>query len=121
MKTYTALIVEDDEAFIHLIRLALRDLHFDVSVVKNGQAALDALQSRCFDLVISDYRLPEHHGLEVIQAAQTHNASCRILLISAARQDLIAPNFETLKLIGFLQKPVGPSQIRKVVSDTFGV
>ncbi|MFQ5602183.1 MAG: response regulator [bacterium] len=116
MNTKKILLVEDDQAFVDLIKLALRDFRFEIQVVEDGQSALDLISKIQFDLIISDYRLPRAHGVEIARAAKKTSPKCQIVLISAADSELIASDTEHLDLLGFLQKPFSPGQLREVVS-----
>ena len=117
MNKYQVLIVEDDEAFVPLIQLALRDLNYEFDVVKDGQTALARLETNSYNLVISDYRLPYIHGLELLKAVKKMAPECNTVLITATDQEMIRPALKDLDLLAFIQKPVSPRQIRKIVTD----
>ena len=119
MNSVKVLVVEDDEVFIPLIKLALRDLNLDVKVIKGGNSALEELAKSEYDLVISDYRLPETHGMEILKAAHSKNCSCKTILISAADIDLDNQTRHDLNLLGFLQKPLSPLELRRLVEAAF--
>ncbi|MFQ5752889.1 MAG: response regulator [bacterium] len=109
------LLVEDDKAFVNLIKVALRDLNFEFEVAKDGPSALEFLSKTRFDLIISDYRLPHIHGLDIIKAAKQNSPNCQIVLISAAAAEMMESNLEDLPLLGFLQKPFSPLQLRDLI------
>lgn len=119
MDHHKLLIVEDDDAFVPLIKLALRDLNFEIDVAQNGHSALEQVSQTKYDLVISDYRLPEIHGLDILKAAKKHNNNCKIILISAANADMMDSNLEDLSLLGFIQKPLSPIELRNLVTQAF--
>jgi CheY-like chemotaxis protein len=113
------LIVEDDEVFIPIIEIALRDLNFEMDVAQNGYAALDQLAKNKYDLIISDYRLPEIHGLDILRAAHDFNPACHTVLISAATEEMQDANLSDLNCLGFIRKPLTPMQIRELVLQAF--
>ena len=115
----SVLIVEDDDVFIPIIEIALRDLDFEMDVATNGQTALDWLNRKKYDLIISDYRLPEIHGIDILRAACRVNPDCHSVLISAAAEEMRTANLDNLNLLGFIQKPLTPMQIRDVVTRVF--
>lgn len=62
--TVRLLYVEDDE----LLRLAMRRLlqhQYEVTVAKDGQEALELIQARDFDIVVTDIEMPRMGGLEL--------------------------------------------------------
>jgi DNA-binding NtrC family response regulator len=113
------LIVEDDEVFVPIIEIALRDLDCSMDVAQDGYSALDHLAKNKYDLIISDYRLPEIHGLDILRAAHNFNPDCHTLLISAATEQMQEANLEEINCIGFIRKPLTPMQIRELVSKAF--
>lgn len=119
MSTHKVLIVEDDDAFLPLIQLALRDFDFDIDVANSGQAALLKISETQYELVISDYRLPEVHGLDILKAAMARNEECKAVLISAADTDMMTSELENINLLGFLQKPLSPLELRRLISVAF--
>ncbi len=119
MNSKKVLLVEDDQAFVRLVQLALRDLNFDFEVAEDGQCALELLMNTQYDLVISDYRLPHIHGLKVIQAAKQSNPDSHIILISAATAEMIDSKLERFPLLGFVQKPFSPIALRNLVTTAF--
>jgi len=113
------LIVEDDEVFVPIIEIALRDLDFEMDIAQDGYTALDQLAKNKYDLIISDYRLPEIHGLDILRAAHNFNPGCHTMLISAATEEMQDANLDELNCLGFIRKPLTPMQIREVVTRVF--
>ncbi|MFQ5675609.1 MAG: response regulator [bacterium] len=113
------LIVEDDLPFVTLIQLALRDMNFEFDIAKEGKTALSKLACENYDLVISDYRIPEIHGLDIIKTAKKRNPQCQAGLISAAAEDMMNTNLDELNLLGYMQKPFSPIEFRSMVETAF--
>jgi two-component system NtrC family response regulator len=61
------LLIEDDAAFAHRLAANLGAAGYDVESAPDGAAALAALKSAYFDLVVTDIRLPDLSGLEIIE------------------------------------------------------
>ncbi|MFQ5636974.1 MAG: response regulator [bacterium] len=118
MMNIKALIVEDDLAFITLIRLALKDLALELHVTRDGNEALALLQENIFDLVITDYRLPNADGIEIIKATAKYSPNCRIILMSATKVSSL-PKLDDLPLLGCIEKPFSPIQFRRLVTEAF--
>lgn len=80
MKAARILIVDDD---VH-VREALVDelsASYRVESVASGGEAFDALTARQFDVVISDLKMPDHDGIEVLEFARRHQRDAvRVLL-----------------------------------------
>ncbi len=119
MPSKRVLIVEDDAAFIPLIKLALRDLDYEIQTASDGRTALTTVESEPFDLVISDYRLPDVDGAQIIRASREQNRECKAILISAANEDMVTTGIDDLNLLSFIQKPLSPLYLRHLVVTAF--
>ncbi len=77
------LIVDDDKLICWALERALKKNGHDVIVSPNGKNAMEALKKKDFDLVITDLRMPEIDGFEVIEEVKRCSPSTRIVLMSA--------------------------------------
>ncbi len=77
------LLVEDDAMIGEAIHGALKDASYAADWVKNGQAALTALECQHYDLVLLDLGLPGKDGLEVLTTIRTANNPVPLLIITA--------------------------------------
>ena len=78
------LLVEDDELLGDGIRSGLIQFQYTVDWVKNGLAALSALQSEHFDLVILDLGLPKISGEEILKTIRSQNISIPVIILTAS-------------------------------------
>ena len=60
------LLVEDDEAYARRLQKNLEMDDFNVALALGGEAALDQLASRYFDLVLTDLKMPDLNGMDMI-------------------------------------------------------
>ncbi|HVR87294.1 MAG TPA: response regulator, partial [Planctomycetota bacterium] len=77
------LLADDERSIAVTLGDALRGAGHAVTVVPDGEQALQALQVDTFDCVISDIRLPKADGLKVLRSAKELNPSSRVILITA--------------------------------------
>jgi len=103
----TIAVVEDDSGVLDLIKDALEFEGFDVLLYQNGIRALDAFESRSPDLVITDIRMPEMDGVQLLQRLRQKSDTPVILLTGLVD--------ETDELVGlrigaddFIRKPFSP-------------
>ncbi len=68
------LIVDDDLGVREMLKTFFEDQEFEVVVAANGTEALKQIDSDSFEMVISDLRMPEVDGLEVIQHYKSKNS-----------------------------------------------
>src|SRR5688572_23367232 len=82
-KAARILVVDDAQSMRELLGIVLRREGHDVSVAENGTAALALLEQRSFDLLISDIKMPDMTGIDVLRAARTLDADLTTILITA--------------------------------------
>lgn len=86
------LVVEDEESILDgLVELFLAQ-GFEPVGAADGQAALDALASRSFDLIILDLMIPKIQGLDVLKRLRAEGNMVPVLVLTAlgAESDIVA-------------------------------
>jgi DNA-binding response OmpR family regulator len=77
------LIVEDEMPVARQIAAALTEDDHDPTVVHSGEAALDEMSKRPFDLIVLDVRLPGIDGFELLRRLRNQHLASRVLLLTA--------------------------------------
>ncbi len=115
------LVAEDNRVMSDVIRFNLEQAGFDVTVASNGRRAADLMETGQFDLLITDYQMPEMSGEELcrhIRQDQQH-ADVPILLCSAKGYELdLTQLAEELKIAKVLFKPFSPTELVDFVRST---
>ena len=115
------ILVVDDELYIgDLIRDSLKDQGHNVTVLSNGEEAIDKFKEHHFDIAFIDYMLPGCTGLEVIKQIRGHNPHTSLVLITGSVNSAVAEAAVAEGATSFLQKPFTFDQIRNVVSTAIG-
>jgi two-component system response regulator AtoC len=81
--THQILIVDDDPQMRFFLREALERQHYCVTVVSSAEAALNALRTEKFDLILMDVRLPGMSGLDAVEAIQKLDRRTPIIVMTA--------------------------------------
>ena len=76
------LIVDDERSICELLEITFRKEGHRVEVAMNGEAARRKLESQIFDIVISDIRMPDTTGVELLQFCKEISPSSYFLLIT---------------------------------------
>lgn len=101
------LFVDDDQSVLDAATLLLESLGATVHSAQNGDEALAHLQAGiCPDLLVSDYRLPNYNGIEVvrrIREAMKNDLPVIIMTGDTSAQEIKAANLDNCTL---LHKPV---------------
>src|SRR5206468_4326075 len=82
--TMAAILVVDDEPSARTtLGLLLRKRSHRVTEVAGVAAALKALTDDAFDVIVTDLRMPDGDGLEVLRAAKAHCPEADVILLTA--------------------------------------
>ncbi|HKR63367.1 MAG TPA: response regulator transcription factor [Thermoanaerobaculia bacterium] len=80
------LLVEDEESLILTLQDRLVSEGYDVTVARDGEAAVDAATRRMFDCILLDITLPRKNGFDVCRDLRQQNVQTPILMLTARGQ-----------------------------------
>jgi len=76
------LIVNANKHGLAARRSVLEELGYTVSIAKGAEAALHAFVRKTFSLVITDYKMPDMNGVELIREIRREHPALPVILIS---------------------------------------
>jgi nitrogen regulation protein NR(I) len=103
----TVLIVDDEKNILLTLKRALELEDYKVEVAGGGQLALEALAAKPIDLVLSDVRMPDMDGLDLLRRMHEIRPELPVLMMSG--HGTIETAIHATKDLGahdFLQKPI---------------
>lgn len=78
-----ALIVEDDVAIAHLLKIHLSELGLQVQVVHDAESALASLEKSTYDIALLDWMLPGLQGIDLLRKIRSSQAPLKVLMLTA--------------------------------------
>ena len=111
------LVVEDDKHQRGIIKTILMKEGFFVEDVATGRAAIDLIQQHTFDLVLTDLRLPDMEGTEVLKEVRSQNRPCHVIIITAFGSIPSAIEATKLGAFYYLEKPLEKDQLLLVLQN----
>ena len=116
MKRPLALIVDDEPDIRELLEITLARMAIDTVSVENLGQAERELKQRSYDLCLTDMRLPDGNGVELVRFIQRHFASLPVAMITA--HGSMESAIEALKAgaFDFVSKPVDLQILRNLVN-----
>ena len=121
------ILIVDDQANVRtaVLQLLLSCNRTDLTIdqATNGTDALRRLQSRSYDLMISDTDMPGMNGTDLMHAVRADEKlkSLPVILmlaVGAGKQDVL--NAVALGISGFIIKPFRPEQLRAQIKKVMG-
>ena len=109
------LIVDDEPSASDYLRLLLEQDGFEVRATANGVEALIALETNPFELVISDLRMPQMDGLELLSHLKQRWPDLPVIVLTANEgiQDVVQAIH--LGALNYLVKPSSPAVVSEAV------
>ncbi len=109
------LVIDDERNIRQTLALCLAGFGCDVEQAASGQAALEALQQRPFDLAFCDLRLEQESGLDLLPRLLAERPGLDVVMITAYASVDSAVEAMRLGAKDYLPKPFTPAQIRSLV------
>jgi two-component system response regulator PilR (NtrC family) len=112
------LIVDDEQSYRQLLTLVFETEGYKVRTAKNGREAVEMLQVEPADLVISDVRMPDMDGIELLSAAREFLPDLGVVLMTAFASVETARDAFKLGADDFIQKPFDVEELKLIVRKT---
>lgn len=114
--TFEKILVVDDEKLVRdFIVETLKRKNYDVEAADSGSKALNALKDRTFDLVITDMKMPDLTGIELLKKIKEISPETLVIIITAYGSVENAVEAMRLGAFNYLIKPFTPDSIEAVL------
>jgi len=114
-KKYHILVVDDEVSMRELLDVLLAKQGYQVSEARNGKQALKMIQKNNYDLILSDIRLGDITGLEVLTEAKQKNPDTVVIIISAYSTTEIAVKAMNGGAYDFIPKPFDNIELKQTI------
>ncbi|MDH4286609.1 MAG: sigma-54 dependent transcriptional regulator [Gallionella sp.] len=116
-KSATVLLVDDEPDILELLEMALRKMGLEADRAGNVREALAKLAARRYDLCLTDMRMPDGDGLQVVQHIVQNNLDVPVAVITAHGNMENAIVALKAGAFDYLAKPVSLDQLRSLVKS----
>ncbi len=106
------LIVDDEPSMREMLRIVLRRDGYEVLVAENGRRALGLLREQQVDLLLSDIRMPDVTGVDVLRAAKDSNRDVVAFMMTAFASTDTAVEAMRLGAVDYFTKPFNMDELR---------
>lgn len=109
------LVVDDEQSMRDFLAIMLKKDGHEVVTAENGAAAVKAIQTEIFDLVITDVRMPGIDGIGVLKTVKDISADTVVLVITAFATAETAVEAMKLGAYDYITKPFKIDEIKLVI------
>jgi DNA-binding NtrC family response regulator len=110
-------VVEDDVNVARMLRFLLEEDGREVTLADTASSARGTLAGADFDLVVTDLKLPDGDGLEVVRSAKEVDPELPVLMMTAFATVKTAVEAMKLGAFDYLTKPFDNERLRAVVNN----
>jgi two-component system response regulator HydG len=109
------LIIDDHDTMREGMAVALRKQGYDIAAVRSGPEGLAAYQKQPFDAVVTDLKMEQMNGIEVVQKLRDHDPDAVVLVVTAFGTIETAVEAMQQGALDFITKPFSPEVLRAKV------
>jgi excisionase family DNA binding protein len=114
------LIVDDEPAVRDLLAKTLQSADYEVDTAPDGHTAIEYLDARGYDLLITDLRMPGMDGLSVIREGRRRSAGLPVIVITGYSSEASAIEAINLGVSGYLTKPFRLPRVLQAAARALG-
>jgi len=116
MQDFEILFVDDDRAILELVNEYLTELGYRIQITDNGTKALDLVKEQHFDIVFTDFKMPDIDGLELLAAIKEHRPQTEVIIVTGHGSMESAITAMKSGSYDYLQKPF-KLDVLKIIID----
>jgi DNA-binding NtrC family response regulator len=117
MERRLQVLVLDDEPIVgKRLQPALAKVGCDVEVFDAPRPALERIEAKRFDVVVSDIRMEEIDGIEVLEKVLARWPETRVIMITGYATVEVAREAMAKGAFDFIAKPFKPQELRDVIA-----
>ncbi|SFJ86894.1 sigma-54-dependent transcriptional regulator [Myroides guanonis] len=105
------LVIDDDVSFCVMLKTFLEKKGYHVTNAFNFQDAQQAVDKENFDVVLTDVRLPDSDGIELLKYIKNKSAQTQVILMTGYTEIKTAVNAMKLGAFDYVGKPINPDEI----------
>ncbi len=114
-RSLEVLVLDDEPIVGKRLKPALEKNGYLVEVFEDGRSALVRLEEKVFDIVVTDVRMDEVDGLQVLEAVQRLSARTKVVIITGYATVELAREALAKGAFDFIAKPFKPQDLRLVI------
>ena len=107
----SVLVVDDESGILDTLRILLRNEGFEVTTAQGGKAGLEQIRAGVHDLILSDVRMPQVTGLDILNAAREQDPMTPVILMTAQASLQSAIQAVNSGAFYYIQKPFSNDEL----------
>jgi DNA-binding NtrC family response regulator len=115
-ETLDVLILDDEPIVGKRLKPALAKIGCDVKVFVDPKAALEMIDQQEFDIVVTDIRMDEIDGMQVLEHVRARSPRTKVIMITGYAMMDLARESMAKGAFDFISKPFKPDDLRQAIA-----
>lgn len=115
--TATIIVVEDEVGARVTLCGILEDMGYSVFGLGSGAEAIEAIRHGIFDVIITDIRLPDVGGMEILELAKEINPDAAVIMMTGYASVETAVDAVNQGAYAYFVKPLNPDEIKTTIAN----
>lgn len=111
------LIIDDEIGICLIMSKFLTKNGYKTTIAESGEIAFSILENETFDLVLSDFRLEDTNGREILKKIKKEYPKTSVIIVSGFGDPNLAAELISLGAYDFINKPIYPNVILETVKN----
>jgi len=118
VKTANILFVDDEESILGTLKRFMRNSQYQCFYANSGKEALQILEDEVIDVVVSDMKMPEMNGEELLrEVSNKYPETVRIVLSAFSEDELVMGAINQGHIWGFIHKPWNNTELAQALDQ----
>lgn len=114
-------VIDDEPDLCELLTITLKRMGLDADSYNTYQSGLDAILSKQYSLVLTDMRLPDGDGIDIVRQIQIHKPHIPVAVITAYGNVEGAVNSLKAGAFDYVSKPVNVTMLKDLVTTAIAI
>lgn len=111
------LVIDDDTSFCVMLKTFLQKKGYDVTNAFNAKEAEEAIRNQIFDVVLTDIRLPDSDGIQILKYIKETSFKTQVVLMTGYTDIKTAVSAMKLGAYDYVGKPINPDEILHTIEQ----
>lgn len=122
MKNKLVLFVDDEPNVLKALQRVLRDAPYQIITANSGAEALEKIATTLPDLVITDFRMANMNGIELVHEIHKRHPNMKCAILSGyADGNTVQEALKDGHILRFLIKPIDNDILKSTINELLGI
>lgn len=112
------LVIDDDTSFCVMLKTFLHKKGYEVTNAFTAKEAEEAIKNQTFDVVLTDIRLPDSDGIQILKIIKEVSSATQVILMTGYTDIKTAVSAMKMGAYDYVGKPINPDEILHTIEQS---